>query len=147
MLEFCMGVVSGGNGKRNCQPTSNCCFTVHLKSITSYSSGIFFSPLTQILQVHYCILKNDCFIPFLLQDLLQTILDFTHPPDTHTEIGLVSTLRDLAVALSSCIYQSLCDSDSFSVDAADVGIDGFIKYVSLQYKYQSIVALDWCFWN
>lgn len=28
-------------------------------------------------------------------------------------------LRDLAVALSACIYQSLCDSDSFKKDLQD----------------------------
>lgn len=50
-------------------------------------------------------------------DMLQTIVDLRSPP-----IGLQSStaseifiLRDLAVALSACIYQSLCDSDTFIV--------------------------------
>lgn len=50
-------------------------------------------------------------------DMLQTMVDLQNPP-----IGLKSpiscemfVLRDLAVALSACIYQSLCDSDTFSV--------------------------------
>lgn len=50
-------------------------------------------------------------------DMLQTVVDLRNPP-----IGLkaplaceIFVLRDLAVALSACIYQSLCDSDTFSV--------------------------------
>lgn len=50
-------------------------------------------------------------------DMLQTIVDLRHPPtglqsSTASEIFI---LRDLAVALSACIYQSLCDSDTFIV--------------------------------
>lgn len=50
-------------------------------------------------------------------DMLQTIVELRGPP-----VGIndpitsdVFILRDLAVALSACIYQSLCDSDTFSV--------------------------------
>lgn len=50
-------------------------------------------------------------------DMLQTMVDLQYPP-----IGLrcsiagdVFVLRDLAVALSACIYQSLCDSETCSV--------------------------------
>lgn len=50
-------------------------------------------------------------------DMLQTIVELRTPP-----IGINGTagceifvLRDLAVALSACIYQSLCDSDTFIV--------------------------------
>ncbi|KAL5274949.1 DMXL1 family protein [Megaselia abdita] len=51
------------------------------------------------------------------QDMLQTIIDFRSPlisvkEDAFSEIFV---LKDLAVALSSCIYQSLCDSESFTV--------------------------------
>lgn len=50
-------------------------------------------------------------------DMLQTIVDLRTPPtglqsSTASEIFI---LRDLAVALSACIYQSLCDSDTFIV--------------------------------
>lgn len=50
-------------------------------------------------------------------DMLQTIVDLRAPPvglqgSTASEIFI---LRDLAVALSACIYQSLCDSDTFIV--------------------------------
>ncbi|CRK90097.1 CLUMA_CG003815, isoform A [Clunio marinus] len=50
-------------------------------------------------------------------DMLQTVVDLRGPPmgirDAH--FSEVFVLRDLAVALSACIYQSLCDSDTFSV--------------------------------
>ncbi len=39
-------------------------------------------------------------------------------------------LRNLSAALSACIYQCLCDSDSFVVaisDTVDVGMEGFTK--------------------
>ncbi|XP_059145859.1 dmX-like protein 2 isoform X3 [Physella acuta] len=62
-----------------------------------------------------------------IQDLLQAVIEMAQPPDINTDIVLVSTVRDLAVALSSCIYQSLCDSDTFNVDVTHVGIDGFIN--------------------
>ncbi|KAG4080274.1 hypothetical protein HA402_010766 [Bradysia odoriphaga] len=50
-------------------------------------------------------------------DMLQTIVDLRAPPigfnaNSSCEIFV---LRDLAVALSACIYQSLCDSDNFIV--------------------------------
>lgn len=55
-------------------------------------------------------------------DMLQTVVDLRGPP-----VGLrdpysseIFVLRDLAVALSACIYQSLCDSDTFSVKQAHV---------------------------
>lgn len=50
-------------------------------------------------------------------DMLQTIVELRGPPvgmnDPHTSDVFI--LRDLSVALSACIYQSLCDSDTFSV--------------------------------
>ncbi|KAK3918101.1 DmX-like protein 2, partial [Frankliniella fusca] len=49
-------------------------------------------------------------------DMLQTIIDFRSPPMlTRSKFSHVFVLRDLSVALSACIYQSLCDSDTFSV--------------------------------
>lgn len=49
-------------------------------------------------------------------DMLQTIIDFRNPPMlTRAKFSHVFVLRDLSVALSACIYQSLCDSDTFSV--------------------------------
>jgi hypothetical protein len=47
-------------------------------------------------------------------DMLQTVVDLRGPPIGGNNAD-VFILRDLAVALSACIYQSLCDSDTFSV--------------------------------
>ncbi|XP_049871334.1 dmX-like protein 2 isoform X2 [Pectinophora gossypiella] len=46
-------------------------------------------------------------------DMLGTIGELGIPGGSATRI--LHTLRELAVALSACIYQSLCDSDSFSL--------------------------------
>ncbi|XP_065333652.1 dmX-like protein 2 isoform X2 [Cloeon dipterum] len=49
-------------------------------------------------------------------DMLQTIIELRYPPmPTRIHFSEVFVLRDLSVALSACIYQSLCDSDTFSV--------------------------------
>ncbi|KFB47233.1 AGAP010490-PA-like protein [Anopheles sinensis] len=51
-------------------------------------------------------------------DMLQTMVNMRAPPHmnrTYTFPSGIFVLRDLAVALSACIYQSLCDSDTFSV--------------------------------
>ncbi|KAL0821029.1 hypothetical protein ABMA28_005673 [Loxostege sticticalis] len=46
-------------------------------------------------------------------DMLGTISELGIPGGSATR--LLHTLRELAVALSACIYQSLCDSDTFSM--------------------------------
>ncbi|KAK6643958.1 hypothetical protein RUM43_000223 [Polyplax serrata] len=49
-------------------------------------------------------------------DMLQTMVELRSPPVPSKALFTeVFVLRDLAIALSACIYQSLCDSDSFSV--------------------------------
>lgn len=56
--------------------------------------------------------------------MLQTIVDLRTPPIGFNGNGSceIFVLRDLAVALSACIYQSLCDSDNFIVkQVSDVG--------------------------
>jgi len=56
-------------------------------------------------------------------DMLQTIIELRYPPmPTRIHFSEVFVLRDLSVALSACIYQSLCDSDTFSVKQQQ---DGF----------------------
>ena len=48
-------------------------------------------------------------------DILNTVLDMSCPPLTITpNYSLVYVLRDLGISLSSCIYQSLCDSDAIT---------------------------------
>ncbi|KAL0271823.1 UNVERIFIED_CONTAM: hypothetical protein PYX00_008798 [Menopon gallinae] len=49
-------------------------------------------------------------------DMLQSMVELRVPPlPSKSLFTEVFVLRDLAIALSACIYQSLCDSDSFSV--------------------------------
>jgi len=61
-------------------------------------------------------------------------------------------MRSLAVSLSSCIYQCLCDSDSFYVNlarAAEPGQEGFIGYVSAchcSFYNHSFCTLLMCAW-
>nr|XP_006818127.1 PREDICTED: Dmx-like 2 [Saccoglossus kowalevskii] len=45
-------------------------------------------------------------------DILHTVVQFTTPPRPGKNISVVQTLRTLSASLSSCVYQSLCDSDS-----------------------------------
>ena len=51
----------------------------------------------------------------LEHDMLQTVVEMRNPPTPDKNIYYceVFILRDLAIALSACIYQSLCDSDTF----------------------------------
>ncbi|KAL1117871.1 hypothetical protein AAG570_004184 [Ranatra chinensis] len=59
----------------------------------------------------------------LTHDMLQTIVEQRTPPSLNcVNLSEVFVLRDLAVALSSCIYQSLCDSDTCSIKT---NVDGF----------------------
>ncbi|XP_030381698.1 dmX-like protein 2 isoform X2 [Scaptodrosophila lebanonensis] len=52
-------------------------------------------------------------------DMLQSIIKVLPFPGIETSaLNEIFVLRDLAVALSSCIYQSLCDSESFVVNNA-----------------------------
>uniref|UniRef100_A0A182NDD9 RAVE complex protein Rav1 C-terminal domain-containing protein n=1 Tax=Anopheles dirus TaxID=7168 RepID=A0A182NDD9_9DIPT len=56
-------------------------------------------------------------------DMLQTMVNMRTPPHmnrAYTFPSGIFVLRDLAVALSACIYQSLCDSDTFSVKQSSI---------------------------
>lgn len=55
------------------------------------------------------------FLQSLAHDMLQTLVELRNPPmpNRNTHYCEVFIMRDLAVALSACIYQSLCDSDTF----------------------------------
>ncbi|XP_076465247.1 dmX-like protein 2 isoform X2 [Babylonia areolata] len=62
-------------------------------------------------------------------DLLQAITAYSSPPSASSNMTQVVSMRSLAVSLSSCIYQCLCDSDSFSVNmarAADTNQETFM---------------------
>lgn len=47
--------------------------------------------------------------------MLQTIVNLRSPTATLKTASEIFVLQNLAIALSACIYQSLCDSDSFSI--------------------------------
>ncbi|XP_063931709.1 dmX-like protein 2 isoform X3 [Zophobas morio] len=50
------------------------------------------------------------YLQCLIHDMLQTMVELPKP---NTSQNQLLVLRDLAIALSACIYQSLCDSDTF----------------------------------
>ena len=48
--------------------------------------------------------------------MLQTLVGMEHPPlPGIADYGVIFLMKDLSVALSACIYQSLCDSDSINM--------------------------------
>ncbi|GIY16535.1 dmX-like protein 2, partial [Caerostris extrusa] len=52
----------------------------------------------------------------LVHDILLTIIDMTDPPTvSNASYSHLIVLRDLSTSLSACIYESLCDSDTFIV--------------------------------
>ncbi|CAG9822471.1 unnamed protein product [Phaedon cochleariae] len=50
------------------------------------------------------------YLQCLTQDMLHTLVDMPQPNTNQSQLLVI---RDLAIALSACIYQSLCDSDTF----------------------------------
>ncbi|CAH1106016.1 unnamed protein product [Psylliodes chrysocephalus] len=50
------------------------------------------------------------YLQCLTHDMLHTVVEMVQP---HTSQSQLLVIRDLAIALSACIYQSLCDSDTF----------------------------------
>lgn len=67
-------------------------------------------------------------IQCLSQDLLHSVIEFTSPPGLGGPLHTVLVMRNLSVALASCVYQCLCDSDNFVVSLSenvDVGFEGF----------------------
>ncbi|CAH1797131.1 unnamed protein product [Owenia fusiformis] len=67
-------------------------------------------------------------IDSLTKDLLHSVVEFTSPPDIDSTKNKVFVLRNLSAALSACIYQCLCDSDSFTVamsDSTEIGMEAF----------------------
>ncbi|KAG5878732.1 hypothetical protein JTB14_000166 [Gonioctena quinquepunctata] len=50
------------------------------------------------------------YLQCLTHDMLHTLVEMSQPTTSQCQLLV---LRDLAIALSACIYQSLCDSDTF----------------------------------
>jgi len=78
----------------------------------------------------------------LTQDILHSLVEFTVPPALNHQLNRVFLLRNLSAALAACVYQCLCDSDSFVVslsDHIDVGMEGFSN-TSVVYKDSYLMA-------
>lgn len=70
-------------------------------------------------------------IQCMTQDLLHSLIEITSPPGADSAINTVFTMRNLSIALSSCIYQCLCDCDSFVVslkESNDASLEGFTSH-------------------
>lgn len=68
----------------------------------------------------------------MTQDLLHSVIEIMSPPGVDSAINTVLTMRNLCIALSSCIYQCLCDCDSFVVslkESNDASLEGFTRLV------------------
>lgn len=55
--------------------------------------------------------------------IILQMVDLSQPNTSQSELLV---LRDLAVALSACIYQSLCDSDTFKSNLQDAQV--FLRF-------------------
>jgi hypothetical protein len=68
----------------------------------------------------------------MVNDILSTIVDIHVIPTIFNYSVIISTLKELSVSLSSCIYQCLCDSDALSISENDVvvtGMQGFSRNI------------------
>ncbi|XP_071507110.1 dmX-like protein 2 [Diadema antillarum] len=63
-----------------------------------------------------------------IHSILRTILDFSAPPSPNHHSPIISVVHALSAALSACVYQSLCDSDSFSASIGKAKITGMDAY-------------------
>ncbi|XP_071522289.1 dmX-like protein 2 [Panulirus ornatus] len=78
-------------------------------------------------------------------DLLQTLVEILGVAEPEAQLLCHATvLRNLAAALSACIYQSLCDSETFTVKAqhrvAALGVD--IQHVTVAHRESHLVGRD-----
>ncbi|XP_056021522.1 dmX-like protein 2 isoform X2 [Ostrea edulis] len=70
-------------------------------------------------------------IQCVTQDLLHSVIEMTVPPGIGSSMNTVGTMRDLSFALSACVYQCLCDCDSFVVslnETSDAFLEGFTSH-------------------
>ncbi|XP_050731976.1 dmX-like protein 2 isoform X2 [Eriocheir sinensis] len=78
-------------------------------------------------------------------DLLQTLVELRGLERPRPSVlGEAAVLRNLAAALSACIYQSLCDSETFTVKTqhrvAALGVD--IQHLSVAHRESHLVGRD-----
>ena len=73
----------------------------------------------------------------LINDILLSINDLSVIVPTIFDNSItISTIKELSVSLSACIYQCLCDSDAFSVPKNSVrcGMQGFCRLLLVFFK-------------
>ncbi|XP_066150653.1 dmX-like protein 2 isoform X3 [Euwallacea fornicatus] len=93
------------------------------------------------------------YLQSLTHDMLQTMVEFRNP---YTDQNQLLVLRDLAIALSACIYQSLCDSDTFKASIQEtqdlistylvgrkrkVSVNESLQIVTLPSKWPGVTSL------
>eukprot|EP00094_Tigriopus_californicus_P002839 TCALIF_02737-PA protein Name:"Similar to DMXL1 DmX-like protein 1 (Homo sapiens)" AED:0.22 eAED:0.22 QI:0/0.72/0.68/1/1/1/19/158/2211 len=83
----------------------------------------------------------------MTHDMLDTIVNQSQPPlPSLANYGSIFLLKDLSVALSSCIYQSLCDSDSINMkklaakDGPASAILEALSRLSVVYQDSSLIS-------
>ena len=73
-------------------------------------------------------------IQCMTQDLLHSIVEQKAPPGVSSNMNTVLVMENLCIALSSCLYQCLCDCDSFVVSLSEAqggNMEEFSTYVFL----------------
>lgn len=70
------------------------------------------------------------YLQCMTQDLLHSIIELNSPPGIGSSMNTVLVMRNLSIALSACVYQCLCDCDSFIVslnENHDASLEGFTR--------------------
>lgn len=70
-------------------------------------------------------------------EILRSIANLQQVPTIFDSAIVILTVKDQALSLSSCIYQCLCDSDSFSEpnNEVDTGMQGFRRNIFYKSSY------------
>lgn len=67
------------------------------------------------------------YISRMARDLLRTLADRKGAPSPHESPAPMYILRDIALALSTCVYQSLCESDAFQMKSSHSSSSGALE--------------------
>ncbi|PIK56051.1 putative dmX-like protein 2 [Apostichopus japonicus] len=82
----------------------------------------------------------------LIHSILLTVLDFTAPPSPQRKASTLPVLSSLSAALSACIYQSLCDSDTYSSTVSKSKAAGMDVYTggsaNVLYRVGNLVSVN-----
>lgn len=82
----------------------------------------------------------------LVHSILLAVLDFTAPPSPTRQSSTVQVLQSLSAALSACVYQSLCDSDTYSSSVSKSKATGMDVYAggsaNVLYRVGNLVSVN-----